>query len=226
MLTHKFLASNVYSDNFIAANIPTNMDSNRNCLRRRNHRETEFSNQSIMKTMEKFVQAVQEMDETILVPCRLMDLEVGDAGDTVGLKGVEKRGERDPLTSTDLYELYSLVNCVRTELLWGANNVQPEAEATVPAPVTKSHMRRPSTASLISTNSASTISDTDSETGNENDSGIEADNEQNNKSRNYTQKIEESFRRHLYGLHHSLKQMTEAAEYLSKRYQNDVGGVV
>jgi hypothetical protein len=205
----------------------------RHCVRRViPHKEAEFSSQSIMKAMEKFVRAVQDMEDTILVPSRLMDLQVGDEGDTVGTKG--KRGEREGLSSTDLYRLYTMVNCVKNELLWGGNDCPPPPEVTTPvtpapqpAQVTKTHARRPSTTSMASTNSAgSTISDTDSETGNENDSGIEGEGEGSTKPPSYTRKMEESFRRHLYGLHSSLEQMTEAASYLTLRYQNDIDGKV
>lgn len=202
----------------------------RNCLRRYSSRkEMQFSNQSVMKAVEKFVEAVQEMDETILVPSRLMDLQVGDVEDTMSLKGTDR--------SLDLYSLYSLVNCVQNELLWGteegkSKTVIDEDEEMPPPPTTtsivpaKTHVRRPSTVSMTSTNSAgSLISDTDSETGNENDSGIEGETEPSAKPC-YTKKVEASFRRHLYGLHRALEQMTDAASYLTKRYQNDIGGAV
>lgn len=49
----------------------------RNCLRRiARHDDQEFSNQSIINVMEKFVKTVNAMDETILVPSRLMDRQV------------------------------------------------------------------------------------------------------------------------------------------------------
>lgn len=38
--------------------------------------DTEFSRESIVNLMEKFVKTVNVMDETILVPCRLMDRTV------------------------------------------------------------------------------------------------------------------------------------------------------
>lgn len=197
------------------------MDSNRN-YRRIPHKEAEFSSQSIMKAMETFVQAVQEMDETILVPSRLMDLEVGDSEEAVVLKPKTKTAsERDNLKCTDLYSLYSMVNCVKNELLWGQNKNAPEEEEMTGTMVTKAtHVRRPSLTSLASSQS---LSDTDSETGNENDSGIEGESEA---KPDYTQKMEENFRRHLYGLHRSLNQMAAAAKYLTKRYQSDIGAIV
>ncbi|KAL1123389.1 hypothetical protein AAG570_002470 [Ranatra chinensis] len=170
-----------------------------------------------MKAMEKFVDAVRDMDETILVPSRLMDLRVG------------RSSEREGLKSTDLFRLYSMVNCVRNQLMWGANDCPaPEEEAPHQQQrIGKGHVRRPSTASVASTNSAvSTMSDTDSEAGNENDSGIEAEGDPASALPAYTHKMEECFRKHLYGLHRSLQQMTDAATYLTKRYQNDIGATL
>ncbi|KAK9504905.1 hypothetical protein O3M35_009075 [Rhynocoris fuscipes] len=231
------------------------MDSNRHCVRRTySHKEAEFSNGSIMKAMERFVEAVQEMDETILVPSRLMDLEAGASGDTAGLA-----------SSTDLYGLYTMVNCVKNELLWGVNSsnvndnycdddiccgfsdnvvISPQTATTTSASNVqhhhhhhnhKTHNRRPSTASVTSAQSV-TLSDTDSDTsstsGNENDSGIEGETETtsvpatNKKASTYTRNVEASFRRHLYGLQRSLAQMTAAASYLTKRYQSDIGASV
>lgn len=48
----------------------------RNCLRRIMHDDQEFSNQSIMYVIEKFVKTVNSMEETILIPSRLMDRQV------------------------------------------------------------------------------------------------------------------------------------------------------
>lgn len=59
------------------------------------HKEAEFSSQSIMKAMERFVDAVQDMEQTILVPSRLIDLKVGDESDTIDSKPKDM--------STDLY---------------------------------------------------------------------------------------------------------------------------
>uniref|UniRef100_A0A146M960 Mid1-interacting protein 1 n=1 Tax=Lygus hesperus TaxID=30085 RepID=A0A146M960_LYGHE len=193
------------------------------------HKEAEFSSQSIMKAMERFVDAVQDMETTILVPSRLMDLKVGDESDTIKVDSKPKD------MSTDLYRLYTMVNCVKNELLWG-NNVPLEedegnsnvlvqsstAHAQSESTVVKGHARRPSTTSVASSQSVS-MSDTDSETSNENDSGIEGETETRP---DYVQTAEASFRRHLHGLQRSLAQMTSAAAYLTKRYQNDIGASV
>ncbi|PNF29185.1 hypothetical protein B7P43_G10781 [Cryptotermes secundus] len=202
--------------------------------------------------MEKFVKAVNDMDETILVPCRLMDLKMGDAGDTIvemktssNHPGSANSGKRsnsslNDMASTDLYNLYTMINSVKNELLWG-QSVPPEEDdkgqksqnggsgsvtSTTVSPATvKGHCRRPSTVSMTSTNSITSISDTDSDAGNENDSGIEAE-DNNRQGPDCSLQVAENFHRHLHGLHRSLQQMTEAAVYLTQRYQNDVGGAV
>lgn len=48
----------------------------RNCLRRIIHDDQEFSNQSIINVIERFVKTVNLMEETILIPSRLMDRQV------------------------------------------------------------------------------------------------------------------------------------------------------
>lgn len=87
----------------------------------------------------------------------------------------------------------------------------------------KGHTRRPSTVSVSSSNSsASTISDSESEvSSNENDSGIESENQ---REKDRTAEVAKQFREHLFGLYQSLEQMTEAASYLTARYQSDMGG--
>lgn len=205
----------------------------RNSLRRiaRND-DTEFSNQSILNMMEKFVKTVNKMDETILVPCRMMDQKVGDEDDPSSVLNPKSKSAHTVhqiLNSADLFELYTMLNGVKDGLLWG--QIEDHAEKlnltpTVSTPATsmiKGHIRRPSSVSVASTNSSSTLSDTDSESGViENDSGIEEASIEEVK----VDKIAQDFKRHLHGLTNSLRQMTEAAQYLTWRYQYDIGGPI
>lgn len=86
----------------------------------------------------------------------------------------------------------------------------------------KGHIRRPSTVSMASSNSGSTLSDSESEISAENDSGIESE---SNVDQDKSTELAKQFRTHLLGLYRSLEQMTEAANYLTARYQSDVGPV-
>lgn len=75
----------------------------RNTLRRiARHDDTEFSKQSILNDMEKFVKMVNTMDDTVLVPCRLMSLP--------------QEGDDDP------FSLFAMLNDLKTELLWSAGD--------------------------------------------------------------------------------------------------------
>ncbi|XP_044010563.1 sestrin homolog isoform X2 [Aphidius gifuensis] len=218
------------------------------------HEEPEFSNASILYSMEKFVKAVNEMEETILVPSRLLDLAVGDSNDTVSQKGLSNINTTMP--HTDLYRLYNIVNKMKLELLWSQKSTDEnnddddididdrrttKSSSTSLTTTTTSttsttstdhvrlgHARCPSTTSMQSVQSASSLissssssSDTDSDVGIEIDSGMETEDTINDR---YANQAAENFRRHLHGLHRSIKRMTNAAEYLTLRYQADVGG--
>lgn len=286
--------------NGYTTDLPTNMENSRNCLRRiARHDDQEFSNQSILNAMDKFVKSVNTMDETILVPCRLMDRKVGDATDTVPVapkaqhygahhgKKSNRATTRELLNTSELFQLYNTLKLVKVDLLWGRQDAEDGVEDSVvmgcstkstsksssnsssnaaahsnnttadptvaivsssngssssPAgsekgesnsstttsssstttPATKGHVRRPSTVSVASSNSASTLSDSDSETSAENDSGIESE---GNQEQDRSAELAKQFRTHLLGLYRSLEQMSEAANYLTARYQSDVGPV-
>ena len=146
-----------------------------------------------------------------------------------------------------------MLNSVKVDLLWGRNGQEESSDTTevelreqnydtvevapaietkqvvesvVLAPQvsseTKGHVRRPSTVSVASSNSStSTISDSESEvSSNENDSGIESEGQEN---KDKSLEVSKQFRTHLLGLYNSLEQMTEAANYLTARYQSDIG---
>uniref|UniRef100_A0A182NV24 Uncharacterized protein n=1 Tax=Anopheles dirus TaxID=7168 RepID=A0A182NV24_9DIPT len=272
-----------------------------NCLRRiARHDDQEFSNQSILNAMEKFVKTVNSMDETILVPCRLMDRKVGDASDMVPAapkaqhhgahhgKKSNRASIREVLNTSELFQLYNMLKVVKVDLLWGRQDAEDSVEesvvmgcatksasskgssnsttnisssnnsttnstsinttadataninsssgssvtgcekiepnssnsnlASTTTPSTKGHIRRPSTVSVASSNSASTLSDSDSETSAENDSGIESE---CNQEQDRSAELAKQFRTHLIGLYRSLEQMSEAANYLTARYQSD-----
>ncbi|KAH8326989.1 hypothetical protein KR074_000188 [Drosophila pseudoananassae] len=245
--------------------------------------------------MEKFVKTVNIMDDTILVPCRLMDRQIGDSTDIIPAAGKDstanqltlsssaqgKRGAvhsknvHEFLSASELFNLYNMLNSLKKDLLWTANqededhpqlqsqisaipnsntNPNPSESKTDSSSTTattttgahvKGHVRRTSTASMMSTNSVSNMSDSDSDISQENDSGLESD---GNKSDNAQSsdgsdivdvaglkskqasgdkatELAQRCRRHLNGLYECLEQMTEAANYLTARYQSDIGPV-
>lgn len=172
----------------------------------------------------------------------------------------KKASVQESLNASSLYTVYTMLNKMKTDLLWGRNQDMIEEAAldqlrSTPAPTTvvkvavpvaetvattaksvasaedaakqdvKGHIRRPSTVSMASSNSStgSSISDdSESEISNENDSGIESE---NHPPADKSEELAKQFRVHLNGLYRTLEQMTEAANYLTARYQSDVGQV-
>ncbi|GBP68101.1 Mid1-interacting protein 1A [Eumeta japonica] len=165
-----------------STNISSNLENSRNSLRRiARHDDTEFSKQSILNDMEKFVKMVNTMDETVLVPSRLMD--------------VQRDGEDDP------FNLYAMLNDLKNELLWSRGD-------------TEEHQERGRRVSDVS----DTESDASSAAG---DSGIEGEEERESAAR-----AAAACRRHLRGLRRSLRQLTAAAQHLTRSYQEEVGAPV
>ncbi|XP_016928668.2 mid1-interacting protein 1 [Drosophila suzukii] len=270
----------------------TKLETSRNCLRRiARHDEQQFSKDSIVNVMEKFVKTVNIMDDTILVPCRLMDRQIGDSTDIIPATGKDstanqltqsssahgKRGAahsknvQDFLSASELFNLYNMLNSLKKDLLWTANQEdddqhpqeQPNASpnptsncnpsesktessgspSTSASGIVKGHVRRTSTASMMSTNSVSNMSDSDSDISQENDSGLESDGNKSDHAQSTdgsdivdvakskqgsgdkATELAQRCRRHLNGLYQCLEQMTEAANYLTARYQSDIGPV-
>ncbi|XP_037805366.1 uncharacterized protein LOC119599606 [Lucilia sericata] len=269
----------------------TKLENTRNCLRRiARHDELQFSKDSIVNVMEKFVKTVNVMDDTILVPCRLMDRQVGDSTDIIPTPGKDvtsnqhtfipnANGKRNPvksknvhefLNSSELFNLYNMLNALKNDLLWTGKddsedldeqqisienhdikteNIATQSTTTNPLTnnsISKGHIRRPSTASMASIASVSQMSDSESDISQENDSGVESECNKNGSGSDSTSSSSEDghmqskklnnadkatelakrCRRHLNGLYQCLEQMTEAANYLTARYQNDIGGPV
>ncbi|XP_022117491.1 mid1-interacting protein 1A [Pieris rapae] len=89
--------------------ISSKLENSRNSLRKiaRND-NTEFSKESILHDMENFVKMVNTMDETVLVPSRLMNLP--------------QEGDDDP------FSLFSMLNDLKTELLWAGAEPEEQSE--------------------------------------------------------------------------------------------------
>ena len=88
--------------------------------------------QSLLSTMTRFVQAVREMDETIMIPHRLKDISPESVAPCGG--SVSGPAEKTPTHNTslvsvackdlelqngDLFAFYKMLNTIRTELVRG-----------------------------------------------------------------------------------------------------------
>ncbi|XP_053966880.1 uncharacterized protein LOC128868614 [Anastrepha ludens] len=124
------------------------LENSRNCLRRiARHDETQFSKDSIINVMEKFLKSVKVMDDTILVPCLLMDRQVGDSTDIIPAPGKNStsnqhtlehsgsHGKRSAahsknvhefLSSSELFNIYNMLKVLKTDLLWTGKDESEE----------------------------------------------------------------------------------------------------
>jgi len=192
---------------------------------------SEFSQQSVVFAMERFARAVANMDETVMVPCKLMDVPVGSDPELDQRVPRRSRAMIRDMQAADLHSLYSMLNNLKSELIWG-----PKTENGTPAnTVTNGNngqnlrstnmVRRPSVNSMASISSGTTYSDSDSESGLDHesteDSGVEAEREPDGEES--VEQMANQFRRHLLGLHQCLEHMADAAHYLTHRYQVEIG---
>ena len=167
------------------------------------------SAESMLHSMQKFVSAVNSMDETILVPNRLKDMaadvhQVPDASGMVSGAGSgevspcpsetppmqEENNHIDDNESVDLYSFYAMLNAVKMELERGGKPHGVEEEVN---PVYK---HGPGVKSKVKLNEAVTDQ--------------------------RSMAVARRFRSHISGLNRCLIQMTETAEFLSNKYQEDV----
>lgn len=198
---------------------------------------SEFSQQSLVFAMERFARSVANMDETVMVPCKLMDVPVGSDPELDQRVPRRSRAMIRDMQAADLHSLYSMLNSLKNELIWGAKSSETPAVTSTQqrSENTSNHhnssrmmVRRPSVNSMTSTASVSSgtaYSDSDSESGLDHesteDSGVEAEREPDGEES--VEQMANQFRRHLHGLHQCLEHMADAAHYLTHRYQVEIG---
>ncbi|XP_064117244.1 mid1-interacting protein 1A-like [Macrobrachium nipponense] len=207
-----------------------------NSVRLNNPRDlNDFSSQSIVCAMDRFVKAVNNMNETIMVPCRLLDMEVVAQKPSSKVPKLLKNGG-------DPYSYYSLLNSVKNDLILGASSNDEDTTTTDRTPMMlpsinstrwtdegetrdeakKEALRRQSTMSLASDSSSNTsemdsVAETCSESAEDDDRSSEGE-ENTLVANNVTQALHS----HLVGLHACLKNLTDTATYITDCYKESV----
>lgn len=141
------------------------------------------SSTSILATMNSFVRAVNEMDETILIPSRLQDMDSGVLSEEckscsnalIPQMDLRKSAESP---SSDLLAYYHTLNAIKTELVHGPNSDEEREDEMEDA------------------------------SQQEQDPSVQ---------------VAKAFRHHLQGLFGVLKQLTGSAQFLTSRYQEEIG---
>merc|ERR1712071_655435 len=176
---------------------------------------SEFSQQSVVFAMERFSRAVANMDDTVMVPCKLMDVPVGSDPELDQRVPRRSRAMIRDMQSADLHSLYSMLNSLKNELIWTSPSTSTPSSTTSTT----------STTSITPSQRTTAYSDSDSESGLDHesteDSGVEAEREPDGEES--VEAMANQFRRHLLGLHQCLEHMADAAHYLTHRYQVEIG---
>ena len=88
--------------------------------------------QSLLTALNKFVQAVDAMDERVMIPSRLKDMEVA-AGERPQIQEQNNNMALLPTmqSGTDLFGFYRLLNTIKTEIVTGTNSEEEENDTGV-----------------------------------------------------------------------------------------------
>merc|ERR1712071_745668 len=120
---------------------------------------SEFSQQSVGFAMERFSRAVANMDDTVMVPCKLMDVPVGSDPELDQRVPRRSRAMIRDMQSADLHSLYSMLNSLKNELIWTSPSTSTPSSTTSTTSITPSQrttmVRRPSVNSMTSMASVS-----------------------------------------------------------------------
>ena len=81
--------------------------------------------------MERFSRAVANMDETVMVPCKLMDVPVGSDPELDTRVPRRTRSMIRDMQSADLHSLYTMLNSLKNELIWGSRTTTTTTATTV-----------------------------------------------------------------------------------------------
>jgi len=210
---------------------------------RRSSAMEKFPSNSVMTSVTDFFGSVEAMNQTIMVPSRLVDIEITDDEVIPPLLQSEK----------DIYSVYKIINNTKNSLLYGVSiNEQEddELESTNKKPTrprrdtaidrwssntssNSSPSRRESAISMASVNSTyNSDSNTDSDEGEDeasdgSDSAYSVD-ESNKKMGAKLRKAKsvleatDQVRNHLVGLQSCLRQLSDSACFITELYREDL----
>ncbi|GIY87871.1 uncharacterized protein CDAR_499681 [Caerostris darwini] len=184
------------------------------------------SQQSVLSAIDRFVKSVNNMDATVLVPSRLRDMEVQN-----------RRKTQPPppgIQYQDLYSFYTMLKDVKTELLWGPspmNTLFPVVGSlsgmSSPRRSTIGMMMTPGMTTGMTTPRQASDDGLGSSMGCSSDQDTDSDFESIMTDREsmimeQTSHLATAFRHHLHGLHAILHQLSDSADYLTSRYQEEI----
>ncbi|KAJ0005480.1 hypothetical protein NQD34_015374 [Periophthalmus magnuspinnatus] len=158
---------------------------------------TETTNQknSLFNAMNRFIGAVNNMDQTIMVPSLLRDVPLDEDRELGSLKLDMEDG--------DMYSYYQLLKSIRQDMEWGVRCAAADEK------------RKESMKLMRSGSSASTTSSASSVASFSSEEDEEEEEEEED--------LHEQFQYHLTGLQGVLSKLTQSAVSLTKRYKKEIG---
>ncbi|XP_076335034.1 uncharacterized protein LOC143238569 [Tachypleus tridentatus] len=171
-----------------------------------------FSQQSLLNAMDRFVRSVKNMEATVLVPSRLKDMDAYT-------ESIERQPVPGRQYKTNLFTLYSMLNNVKHQLLWGPT-YKTASSTPQDCPSTPTNHLLLGNTSLTSGKDSRGDADIDGLAL----SSLELANEdENGASASQITCLTNSFLFHLQALQTILSQLSDSADYLACRYQEEVG---
>ncbi|TNN27678.1 Mid1-interacting protein 1-B [Liparis tanakae] len=163
--------------------------------------ESYIQKNSIFNAMNRFIGAVNNMDQTVMLPSMLRDVPLEEDREMSSLKSDEDE--------TDMYSYYQLLKSIRSDVELGVRNEAADAKRKEGMVISRMN----SSASIASSaSSASSASLSSSEEEYEEDDEEEEDED-----------LQKQVQYHLTGLQGVLSKLTLQADFLTKRYKQEVG---
>ncbi|KAK5860885.1 hypothetical protein PBY51_022331 [Eleginops maclovinus] len=156
--------------------------------------ETPSQKNSLFNAMNRFIGAVNNMDQTVMLPSMLMDVPLEleeDREMTNSMKSYEDEG--------DMYSYYELLKSIRRDIQWGVRRAEADERRNESMVIS----RKNSSASVSSASSLSSFSSEEEEEEDED--------------------LQKQFQFHLTGLQGVLSKLTVQADSLTKRYKKEIG---
>ncbi|KAM9850720.1 mid1-interacting protein 1-B-like [Aulostomus maculatus] len=158
--------------------------------------ETHIQKNNLFNAMNRFIGAVNDMDQTVMVPSLLRDVPLDEDRELSSLSSDVDEG--------DMYSYYQLLKSIRRDIEWGVRCAAAD------------EMRKDSIRFSRRNSSASTASSASSSSSSSSSFSSEEDEEED-------EDLQKQFQYHLTGLQGVLSKLTMQANSLTKRYKQEVG---
>ncbi|XP_060944193.1 mid1-interacting protein 1-B-like [Limanda limanda] len=157
--------------------------------------ETNIQKNSLFTAMNRFLGAVNNMDQTVMVPSLLRDVPLDEDRELSAMKA--------DLDEGDMYGYYQLLKSIRTDMEWGVRCATASERREESMKLSRMNSTTSTYSSISSESSSSSYEEEEEEEEDED--------------------LEKQFQYHLTGLQGVLSKLTQQADSLTKRYKKEIG---